>query len=332
MNVVARPGPIVEPLIQFRPGGTATLGPDVLGAIAYGGAVTDADPRWLRVGLEASDPRGLVEVWRGDGPLERGRSGPIRHASNAALLFGILEVDERQHGGLRAAAAFAYRALAAFHRDGVHPHLLRMWNFMDAINEGAGDAERYKQFCLGRAEGFGGVPEETYPAATAVGRRDGDPQLQVCWLAGRDPGCPVENPRQVQAYRYPRCYGPSPPSFCRAIDLPQGPLLVSGTASIVGSESVHRGDLDGQLDETARNLLQVIGAAGRGRGTAPAVPPGTVLKTYLRDLGSAARASARLREALGAEVDVVALGADICREELLVEVECACDYPGSPSP
>ena len=39
------------------------------------------------------------------------------------------------------------------------------------------------------------------PAATAVGRRDGLPLLQLCWLAGRQAGQPVENPRQIRLER-----------------------------------------------------------------------------------------------------------------------------------
>lgn len=329
--MVARPRIPNLLAVEYRRGSAATLGPDVLGAVAFGGAAAGDDPRWLRVGLESVDPAGVVEVWRGVGPVERGAAGPIRYAADHAMLFGILELDEREHGGLRGAAEAAYHAVADFHRGSAHRHLLRMWNFMDAINVGEGDAERYKRFCLGRAAGLGRVPEETYPAGTAVGRRDGDRRLQLCWIAARERGNPVENPRQVQAYRYPRCYGPSPPSFCRAIDLPAGPLLVSGTASIVGSESMHRGDLAAQLDETARNLLLVAGVAGGRAGPAPALPGGTVLKTYLRDLEAAREAEARLKAALGPGVSVLALGADICREELLVEVECACDYPASPA-
>jgi chorismate lyase/3-hydroxybenzoate synthase len=327
--MAARPEFLQEPVVEYRLAGTASLSPDVLGAVAYGGAATDADPRWLRVGLETPEAGGVVELWRGSGPVDRGTAGPIRYAASHSLLFGILEVDERQHGGLRGAAAFAYRALEAFHRGRPHRHLLRMWSFMDAINAGDGDAERYKQFCLGRAEGFGRVPEETYPAATAVGRRDGEPTLQVCWIAGRTAGQPVENPRQVQAYRYPRRYGPSPPSFCRAIVLPQGPLLVSGTASIVGSESMHGGDLGAQLDETVRNLQQVLAVAHGSAGPRPVLPAGTVLKTYLRDLGASAETAARLGAVLGPGVSVVTLGADICREELSVEMECVCAYGGS---
>src|SRR3546814_12468443 len=60
------------------------------------------------------------------------------------------------------------------------------------------------------------------PAATAIGRCDDARVVQVYWLAARTPGMPVENPRQVSAYRYPRQYGPQQPSFARAMLPPPG--------------------------------------------------------------------------------------------------------------
>jgi chorismate lyase/3-hydroxybenzoate synthase len=41
--------------------------------------------------------------------------------------------------------------------------------------------------------------------------------LQVYGLAARHPGTPVENPRQVSAWRYPRQYGPTAPTFARGM-------------------------------------------------------------------------------------------------------------------
>ena len=110
----------------------------------------------------------------------------------------------------------AYANLSVFVRTRGFPHLLRSWNYLDAITEGEGDAERYRRFCVGRAAGLGEVQIGTLPAATAIGRCDGVRTLQVYWLAARRPGTPVENPRQVSAYRYPRQYGPQSPSFARA--------------------------------------------------------------------------------------------------------------------
>src|SRR3546814_1451833 len=91
------------------------------------------------------------------------------------------------------------------------PHLLRVWNYLDAITFGDGDAERYREFCVGRARGLGDFDTHALPAATAIGRCDDARVVQVYWLAARTPGTPVENPRQVSAYRYPRQYGPQQP-------------------------------------------------------------------------------------------------------------------------
>jgi chorismate lyase/3-hydroxybenzoate synthase len=318
-------------VVEYRSTGISRLDSDILGAVAFGDAAGIGDARLLHVRLALPGGGGVVELWRGTGPVEQGAEGPIRYAHDGTLLFGILELDERQYDGIQAAAQAAYEAIEDFHRRRDQKHLLRMWNYIGDINRGSGDEERYKQFCLGRSRGFGNVPERAFPAATAVGRRDGLPLLQLCWLAGRQAGQPVENPRQIEAYHYPRQYGPAPPSFCRAINVAGGQLMVSGTASIVGSDSVHGGDLRAQLDETALNLRRVLeAAAADARAPArAALPPGTIIKAYFRDRAAAPLAAARLEEILGGNVRVLALEADICRSELLVEIECVCDYPAT---
>jgi chorismate lyase/3-hydroxybenzoate synthase len=89
---------------------------------------------------------------------------------------------------------------------------------MDAITEGHGDDERYRRFCVGRARGIGRdlVPGEL-PAATAIGHPRHGGRFQLYWLAARNAGTPLENPRQTQAWRYPRQYGPAGTGFARAM-------------------------------------------------------------------------------------------------------------------
>ena len=113
------------------------------------------------------------------------------------------------------------------------------------------------------ATGFRGWKHSSWPAATAVGRQDHSGVLQVYWLAGTEPGRPLENPRQVSAFNYPRQYGPAPPRFSRAM-LVTGGLLISGTGSILGHASHHAHDLSAQLDEILRNLAS-LRQAGRRR-------------------------------------------------------------------
>ena len=311
------------------PGPQALLGmPETLavfgfGALAPSSAAID-DPRYLHVPLsplrEAAAP---YEVWRSAGPVATGREGAIRYSHDGALMFGVLEWEEPD-GGILHASAHAYAALMAFWRDSDYPHLLRIWNYFDAITLGEGDSERYRQFCVGRVQGLGDVDTRTLPAATAIGSRDGRRVLQVYWLAAREPGLPLENPRQVSAYRYPREYGPQSPTFARALlpPSPRVPLLLSGTASIVGHASQHADSLRAQLDETLTNLDSLLGAA---RERAPTLSPhldGTSrLKVYVRDAADADAVAAQLEARLGTRVPWLMLHADVCRRELLVEIE-----------
>ncbi len=195
-----------------------------------------------------------------------------------------------------------------------------MYNYFSGINSGTGDAERYKLFCSGRAAGFEQLKAVSWPAATAVGRPDHDSLLQVYWLAGTHAGRPVENPRQVSAFNYPRQYGPAPPSFSRAMLVPGG-LLISGTGSILGHASHHAHDLPAQLDEILRNLASLRQASGALAQLQCA--PATLLKVYLRDASAVGLASTYLRARLPAQIQMLVLGADICRRELVVEIDAA---------
>lgn len=308
------------------PGALLTL-PETLAVFGFGGLTPErseiADARYLRVPLSSPAEIAPLEVWRAGGPVTHGFSDGIAHSSDGELQFGALEVAEHQGDILQASQAL-YARLAAFWRGSGYPHLLRIWNYLDAITDGEGDDERYRQFCVGRVRGLGQLDTRTLPAATAIGCRDGRRVLQVYWLAARTPGMPVENPRQVSAYRYPREYGPQSPSFARALLPPsaQMPLLLSGTASIVGHASQHAESLKAQLDETLTNLDSLIAVARARRPELPAhLGPSSRLKIYLRDGEDADAVKAQLSARLGNQVPYVLLRADVCRRELLVEIE-----------
>jgi chorismate lyase/3-hydroxybenzoate synthase len=258
-----------------------------------------------------------AELWFANGPVHSGQSGIVRYAHDDHYLLAVVDEDERSHGGIGAAAEAVYSAMRRFQQRSRFSQLLRMWNYLDAINEGAGDRERYRQFCVGRAQGMGEVASGHYPAATAIGRQHRTHQLQVYWLAGRAAGTAVENPRQLSAYNYPREHGPVSPSFSRAVVAPDHTVLISGTASIVGHVSQHPGHPLAQLEETLRNL---------GALTSHARQPGAasrqdLLKVYLRDPALLEPVRARLQQT-HPDCEVVFLAGDICRQELLLEIEC----------
>ncbi|MFL6591772.1 MAG: pteridine-dependent deoxygenase [Luteimonas sp.] len=301
-------------------------GDDVLAVFGFGAAAParHGDPRYLHVPLQPHGGAAPYEVWRTPGPVASGRDGEIAWSGNGQLAFGVIEVEEGA-GGIVVAAAHAYERLTAFVRDSDTPHLLRIWNYLDAITQGDGDTERYRQFCVGRARGLGAFDAAQLPAATAIGRCDDARVLQIYWLSAAAPGIPVENPRQVSAYRYPRSYGPQPPSFARAMLPPtarQTPLLLSGTASVVGHASQHADALLAQVEETFANFDALLGAARQSQPTLPpAFGPGTRLKAYVRDRGDLDAVAAALQARFGDRVPRIVLHAAICRRELCVEID-----------
>lgn len=292
--------------------------PGALAVFAFTTAGSDLDdPRYLQVALEGLDAPTPLELWQVDGPVSCGVDGALRWSAGGGWLFVAIELDERAHGGPCATATLAYRALHRFVAEHDAQHVLRIWNYLGAINHGEGDTERYKHFCEGRAAGMGDFFAEGFPAATAIGHRDVVHRLQVFLLACDEPGDRVENPRQVSAWRYPRQYGRTPPSFARAMTLPaRDALAISGTAAVVGHASAHQDDLDAQLAETLINLEALLSSSGMPAGFDSQSP----LKAYVRHAADAPRVRAFLQEHLPG-VPVLLLHGDICRRELLVEID-----------
>lgn len=303
------------------------LGDDhLLFLVEFAPGAISSDPRHVIVEL---DPLGapLSELWYATTPVAHGSIGALAYARSNDFMFAQLSIAAVDDAHLASVTRDAYLRLLSCVRDAGCAHLLRMWNYISAINTGAGDAERYRQFCLGRAEAFErlGYLDGSLPAATGVGARDGAKDLSIYLLAATQPGVAIENPRQISAYRYPRTYGPKSPSFSRAIRLGETSsdsiLFVSGTASIVGHESMHGGNIAGQLRETLRNLDALLAVSAQGCSPELShLPPTAIVKAYVRDRDHAEL----VRQAFAPWVSgrqVVLLLADICRSDLLVEIE-----------
>ncbi|WP_114240295.1 pteridine-dependent deoxygenase [Dyella sp. C9] len=317
---MVRSAPPRAPRVSYRIADPSTVldEPGTLALFGFGAGVSRSDDaRWLRVALESIETAAPLEVWQVDGPVRHGRHEGLRWSAGAGWLFAVLELDEREHGGPRGAAQAAYAQLSAFLAGRSEQHLQRIWNYLRAINDGDGDAERYKLFCEGRAAGMGRCFADGFPAATAIGHHLAEPLLQVYALACQRPGQQVENPRQVSAWRYPSQYGRTPPSFARAMALPaRDALAISGTAAVVGHASAHTDNLPAQLDETLANLEALLARAGMPYGFDARSP----LKAYVRRPADALPVRDFLQRRLPG-VPVLVLHGDICRHELLVEID-----------
>ncbi len=277
----------------------------------------------------------LYETWLTDLPLQAGRSESIAWCRTDGVLYGVLELSEADFpatpscSSLQAASAEAYRRIFRLLDEQGMPQLWRVWNYLANINLETQGLERYRQFNIGRQDAFlechrgatGNVP-----AACAIGLVGGT--LNIAFMAGMTPAVPVENPRQVSAYNYPADYGPRSPTFSRAaLVYPAGQeiLFISGTASIVGHQTVHPGDVVGQCLESMANIAAVVDQANRLRRSPDFALNALCYRVYIRHAGDFPKVRDTLRSLIG-EAAVVYVQADICRHDLLLEIEAFASH------
>jgi chorismate lyase/3-hydroxybenzoate synthase len=297
-----------------------------LGVIAYGDHPSGDWPCQLRCSLAPAAGGQAFEIWQVADEVEEVRAGNVVGTVSRDYAFGAIEVPEDPALPLETSIESAYRELLLFLDQVRFPQPLRFWNYLSRITENQVGMERYWRFNIGRQRAFQDILRQAVPPVASCIGCEG-PASIIYVLAAKHPACAIENPRQVSAYAYPPSYGPVSPSFSRAsrhslhgLDT----LFISGTASIVGHETCHVADFDAQLKETVKNLGVMMDLTGQG-----AARDGQwAVKTYLRDLHKAEQLDAALKIMLPAGSQRLHLRGDICRKELLLEIEAVrCAEP-----
>lgn len=280
----------------------------------------------ITLDLPQLDGPPLAEVWTSDQPVDTRRIGRCTMAMSGDTLAGYLSDEETRGSTLAVTTESAYRELLHRTHELGFPYLWRIWNFFPRINELQQGLERYRQFCVGRhqalADSIADFPA-SLSAATAVGTQAGP--LQIYFLAGTHPALHLGNPRQMHAYKYPPDYGPRSPSFARATFCRSDhgtQLFIAGTASVVGHTSRHIGLPKEQACETVKNLRALIDHAGGFLdGDELGARCRSTLKVYVRNPDHFTSIRRTLRIPLLASSRIAFLQGDLCRQELLVEVE-----------
>ena len=299
----------------------------ILGVVGFGADRPDFLPApcpFVAAPLRPAAGDAMFEIWSVAGPCRPLSFGAVTGACNDDFAFGAVTIDEAGSVSLEEAVETAYMRLFDFLDEAGFAAPVRFWNDLTAITQDDRGLERYRRFNIGRHAAFSARLRAPLPAATAVGGARGASVISV--LAAHEPARTVENPRQVSAYAYPPTYGPRSPSFSRASVHVLGTaetMFISGTASITGHETRHIGDLRSQVAETIENLRTLNQAAARPS------PLGEhwACKIYLRDSSYHEPVSRALEAAFGSLCQCLYLRADICRAELLVEIEAFQHLP-----
>jgi enamine deaminase RidA (YjgF/YER057c/UK114 family) len=220
-------------------------------------------------------------------------------------------------------------------------HVVRTWLYLGGITEREGEALRYQELNRARADFYGelefgrSIPvrngqHSIYPASTGIGMHGEGLTIGCLALETQRDDVfllPLENPQQTPAYAYDASHSPRSPKFSRAMALVMGNMVttwISGTASIVDSESRYAGDVAAQTEQTIDNIERLIAPenfAQHGLNSAGVnLNDLAKIRVYLKRAEDLAQCKAVCERRFGA-VPAIYVVADICRPELLVEIE-----------
>ena len=292
------------------------------------GLQTPPHPAIVHLHLRPLNHDQLAEAWWYEGEVRFTQSGSVRVAECQEYTVAIFQKKTDADKDFSLEAREAYGELITAVRSTRHTRMVKIWNYFDEINTGDGDAERYRQFSIGRAEAFQelGVGDDLAPTGTAIGTQNCG-SLSVIAIASNHHYHPVENPRQTSAFHYPRIYGPKSPKFSRGGFVSSEThrlFLISGTAAVVGHESNFPYNTHLQTEETFKNLDVLCGAISEMDSIESqfTLDNQSVLRVYLKNPDDYPLVSQEMNEHLNAKGQHVAyLHGTICRRELTVEID-----------
>ncbi len=255
------------------------------------------------------------ENWYADQPVSLGKRGKLSYAFNDSVLFGHAELEQKR---IAKDLQETYKDMVQL-LNSEHYSLLRVWHYLPQLAE----PSDYQVFCDARAQAFSSHKKDSYCAATVIGT--GSYYGVVYFVAARKAGIAVNNPRQTLPHLYPKHYGEPAPMFARSTLKQWGDkshLYISGTAAIVGHTSLHDGDADAQLSEIVNNLNSLLSEAAKTEHGYSNMPLTQLqhIKLYV-DKRVSEDITTLIDRHLGSDIELQAFEGQMCRPELLVEIE-----------
>ena len=218
-------------------------------------------------------------------------------------------------------------------------NIVRQWNYIGDILTVREGYQNYQIFNEVRSEYYHRYRHvKGYPAATGVGMKHGGVILDFCALQPHKSIMikPVGNPDQFNAYNYGQQVlkgvadkGKTikhPPQFERGLLLVNNQystLFISGTASIKGQETIGIEDIEKQTIVTIENIRKLSDPARISKvisGAAPYREKYTLLRVYIKRQ-SDFNLVRQICDRNFPGIPVIYVEADICRDDLLIEIE-----------
>lgn len=211
--------------------------------------------------------------------------------------------------------------------------IVRQWNYIEGITRFDDDRQHYQDFNDSRSHFYAKADWDSgYPAATGIGTQYGGVMVELIAFTGDafiDQA--LDNPLQVSAHKYSQqvLLGAKDKAFdqrttpkferARVLGLPdKQTIFVSGTAAIRGEHSLLSDDVTEQARMTMANIDHLISQENYPLENASSVYE--MLRIYVKEYEQMEEVSEYM-DAHYPEVKKIYLHADICRNELLLEIE-----------
>jgi len=212
--------------------------------------------------------------------------------------------------------------------------IVRQWNYIPDITKLENSFQHYQEFNDARAMFYNKINwDKGYPAATGIGTKNAPLLVDVIAMQGHKNEIALVNTKQIDAHIYSddvllgakdqSLENRATPKFERAkliIESSGASVFVSGTAAIIGEESLALDNAGKQTDVTIDHIQNLV-EKGQFNSTEISLKPSyELVRAYIknRDDFDAIR---QVCERRLPGVPIVYVEGDVCREELLVEIE-----------
>lgn len=272
------------------------------------------------------------EVWMSekDSPVKNTIEGDIEISESKEKTIIRIETHESENVNLEQAGYDAYKKIFEMMQSGKLGNFVRAWNYIPNILSEDGGLERYRQFNIGRWNAWqdhgpknsDGSPKR--PAMTGIGSFGGPFVVEAMFSPYEVKE--MENPRQTQFIHYSEKWGKKPPVSARGtLHLPpEGPeIYIAGTASLVGEEVAHEGDVIAQTFETLENIKVLIGTENvknYGLDEGFTLDDVESIRVYIKNKEDYEKVKTAL-DIVWYGKKILYVNDDICRPGFLIEIE-----------
>ncbi len=273
----------------------------------------------INSGLLSLNSKNLYEIWKVNEKVNLEKFNEIQISQSDNYMFGFSVIKKiGSYEEIKTNIAKQYNDFFEASKQR-KMKVLKIWHyFPKLLDEYDNKKTNYSLLCEARESVYKSIYTNcNYPAATVIGIK-GENILIYFFSAACENYKAIENTRQVSSYNYPMNIFLEKPMFSRAVsftpkDSMKNNILISGTASIKGYESMHSKNILRQLDETLENYNTFFDYKKNLSNIARVYMPDTNDNNVQLVLSLLNKKFGKNNYAL--------LEGDICRPELLIEIE-----------